>query len=274
MRGRLRSRPDRFSLAEALRRVDEPAPPNKSPLQKWNRDEKRFWTEAKRQYSEDLSREITKDVELSLRTHFPKTFSGEGVGTNAASAHGIKSIDVAFNIEGLFLGLGVSVKTVGLPEADRGYGHNFKRVTEEWTTETVLYHRYMPVAIIVGMLFLPADAAADRPKASSLNHAVEKFRGFQGRTSIREDFELLEKIYVGLYDDDGEVHFVDVAHHFKPLEKPAGNKLLTFEQIKDDLVRLFRQRNPKLRVKGMPEVDDSGAISEASPALDEAFGDE
>jgi hypothetical protein len=263
-----------FSLTAALRRLTRPTPPNRGSLSKWSREEKRLWTETKRQYSEDLSREITKAVELSLRTHFPETYSGEGVGTNAASAQGIKSIDVAFNIEGLFLGLGVSIKTVGLPEGDRGYGHNFKRVTEEWTTETVLYHRYMPVSIIVGMLFLPVDAASDRPKASSLNHAVEKFRGFQGRVSIRDDAELLEKIYVGLYDRDGAVVFVDVAHHLQPLEIPTGDKVSTFEQVKDDLVRLFRQRNPKLRVKGMPDVDDSGTVTAASPALDEAFSDD
>lgn len=29
---------------------------------------------------------------------------------------------------------------------------------------------------------------------------------------------------------------------------------LDVEQMKDDLVRLFRQRNPKLRIKGLPEV--------------------
>jgi hypothetical protein len=102
-----------LSLAKALADVRKPKPPNRGPLDEWSKEEKRVWTEAKRQYSDDLSREITKAVELSLRTHFPKTHSGEGVGTNAASAQGIKSIDVAFNIEGLFLGLGMSIKTVG-----------------------------------------------------------------------------------------------------------------------------------------------------------------
>lgn len=248
-----------FHLAEALLRVPKP---------------KEHSTKAKRQYSDDLSREFSAEVESSLRTHFPNTNSGGGVGTPAASAQGIKSLDVAFTIAGLFLGLGVSIKAVGLPEGSRGYGHNFKRLTEEWTTETILYHRYMPVSIIVGILFLPSDAERDRPRASSLNHAVEKFRGFQGRTSIRDDFELLEKIYVGLYDDSGEARFVDVADHLKALEIPAGAKVLTFEQIKDDLVWLFRHRNPKLRVKGMPEADESGAVTPASPALDEAFSDD
>jgi hypothetical protein len=248
-----------FHLAASLRRVPKP---------------KEHSTKAKRQYSDDLSREFSAEVESNLRTHFPNTYSAGGIGTPAASAQGIKSVDVAFTIAGLFLGIGISIKVVGLPEGNRGYGHNFKRLTEEWTTETILYHRYMPVSIIVGILFLPSNADHDRPKASSLNHAVEKFRGFQGRISIRDDVELLEKIYVGLYDDNGEVRFVDVAHHLKPLEIPAGAKLSTFEQIKDDLVRLFRQRNPKLRVKGMPEVDDSGAVTAASPALDEAFSDD
>lgn len=258
-RGAAKVRP--FHLGEALQRVSKPNSVEVS-------------TEAKRQYSDDLSREFSSAVESNLRTHFPNTNSGEGVGTRAASAQGIKSVDVAFTIEGLFLGLGVSIKTVGLPEGNRGYGHNFKRLTEEWTTETILYHRYMPVSIVIGVLFLPSHAERDRPRASSLNHAVEKFRGFQGRTSIRDDFELLEKIYVGLYEESGDVRFVDVDHHLKPLEIPAGAKVCTFEQIKDDLVRLFRKRNPKLRVKGMPEVEESGAVTAASPALDEAFSDD
>lgn len=257
-RGVAKVRP--FHLGDALQRVPKP-------------DLVGLSTKAKRQYSDDLSREFSSAVESNLRTHFPNTYSGEGIGTRAASAQGIKSVDVAFTIEGLFLGLGVSIKAVGLPEDNGGYAHNFKRLTEEWTTETILYHRYMPVSIIIGILFLPAHAERDRPKVSSLNHAVEKFRGFQGRTSIRDDFELLEKIYVGLYDDSGEVRFVDVAHRLKPLEIPVGAKILTFEQIKDELVRFFRQRNPKLRVQGMPEVEEGGAVTPASPALDEAFSD-
>src|SRR5688572_23634815 len=64
-------------------------------------------TGEKRQYSDDLSRVFSEALEHSMRTHFPKTSSGEGTGTNAASAVGIKSVDVAFNIEGLFLGLGL-----------------------------------------------------------------------------------------------------------------------------------------------------------------------
>lgn len=196
-----------FNVRDCLKAIKKPQRPSSGAESTWSDKAKKKWRDAKRQYSDDLSREFSHAIEKSLRTHFPKTRSGEGMGTNAASAQGIKSVDVAFNIEGLFLGLGVSVKTIGIPEEKGGYAHNFKRITEEWTTETVLYHRYMPVSIIVGLFFMPWDSVADRSKVSSLSYAVEKFRGFQGRESIRDDFELMERIYVGLFKEDGTVRF-------------------------------------------------------------------
>jgi hypothetical protein len=247
-----------FNLAEALANIEEPKTPHAGSRKGWSKDVQKEWTDRKRQYSDDLSREFSKALEVAFRSHFPNTQSGAGVGINAASAEGIKSVDVAFNIEGLFLGLGVSVKVVGLPEEGHGYTHNFKRLTEEWTTETILYHRYMPAAIIVGMLFLPNDCTKDREKCSSLSFACEKFRGFQGRESTTDHSELMEKIYVGLFDRSPErsgwVRFVDVATEIGPREVPSDSQLVTLEEIKSDLVKAFRRRNPKLRVIGMPKV--------------------
>lgn len=56
---------------------------------------------------------------------FPHTTSGQGAGTNAASASGIKGVGVAFTSR-VFSGLGLSVKVVGLPEKCRGCAHDFK----------------------------------------------------------------------------------------------------------------------------------------------------
>jgi hypothetical protein len=211
----------------------------------------------KRQYSDDLSRVFSEALEASLQSHFPHTFSGGGTGIPAASAQGIKSIDVAFNIEGLFLGLGISVKTVGLPEPGHGYVHNPKRISEEWALETIGYHRYMPFSIIVGALFLPFDAATDRTRKSSLSRAVDHFRLFSGRRNHREYDELMERIYIGLYQPKpralyGTVRFLDVATDVPAKSLPEKGSLRTFEQVKDDLVALFKERNPKLRVTGMP----------------------
>jgi hypothetical protein len=213
-------------------------------------------TSQKRQYSDDLSRVFSVALEKSMGTHFPHTTSGEGTGTNAASASGIKSIDVAFNIEGLFLGLGLSVKVVGLPEKNRGYTHNLKRVSEEWNLETVNYHRYMPYSIIVGMLFLPVDAMTDRKQKTSLSTSLDHFRGFRGRRDHRDDIDLMEEIYIGLYDPSGrkagDVFFVgaDLTLGPRGIPKPADRK--SFEDVKEELVSDFKARNPKLRVRGMP----------------------
>jgi hypothetical protein len=237
-----------FDLHEEL--AASPAPAEPDPF-----DEKE-WTRLKRQYSDDLSRLFSAAMERSLETHFPRVASGEGRGVNAASAEGIKSVDVTFTIEGLFLGLGISTKVVGLPEPGHGYTHNFKRLTEEWTLETVTLHRYMPYAVLVGILFLPRDAMTDRTNITSLASAVTKFRGFQGREDENGPAENMEKTYVGIFDPeptaDGWVRFFDVRHGLDDRVEPSSEQLLSFEQVKDELVALFKKRNPKLRVKGMP----------------------
>ena len=214
-------------------------------------------TGQKRQYSDDLSRVFSKALEDSMQTHFPHTFSGGGTGIPAASAQGIKSIDVAFNIEGLFLGLGISVKTVGLPEKGHGYVHNLKRVSEEWALETINYHRYMPFSIIIGMFFVPFDAATDRLRRSSLARSVGHFAPSSGRRDHREYDELMERIYIGLYQPKpralyGTVRFIDVADEVPPSGLPTKATMKPFEQVKDELVALFKERNPKLRISRMP----------------------
>jgi len=212
-------------------------------------------TSRKRQFSDDLSRVFSLALEKSMRSHFPHTTSGQGTGTNAASASGIKSVDVAFNIEGLFLGLGLSVKVVGLPEKGRGYTHNFKRVTEEWTLETVNYHRYMPYALVIGMLFLPVDAMSDRKRRTSLVTALDHFRGFRGRRDHRDDIDLMEEIYIGLYEPSGKARgavFFVRADLELDADEPELTDRMTFEEVKDELAHRFKTRNPKLRVRGMP----------------------
>ncbi|HWF31480.1 MAG TPA: hypothetical protein VG188_02870 [Solirubrobacteraceae bacterium] len=235
-----------FDLKHALGTVTKPTGANGKPPT----------TAQKRQYSDDLSRVFSEALEKSMRTHFPRTSSGGGTGTNAASASGIKSIDVAFNIEGLFLGLGLSVKTIGLPERNRGYTHNFKRVGEEWVLETVNYHRYMPYAIVVGMLFLPRDAMSDRTKVTSLATATQHFAAFRGRTDYKDDLDLLEEIYIGVYapygSNAGDVFFITPEPELGARALPSPARRLSFEEVKDRLVADFKQRNRKLKVDKMP----------------------
>lgn len=145
---------------------------------------------------------------------------------------------------------------VGLPEGDRGYTHNFKRVAEEWTLETVNYHRYMPYAVIVGMLFLPAECMTDRKNRTSLSTALEHFGSYRGRPDHRADSDEMEEIYVGIYEPDGpnkgRVFFVSAELDLAPRAVPPAGIRLSFEDVKDALVHRFKHRNPKLKVQGMP----------------------
>lgn len=150
----------------------------------------------------------------------------------------------------------MSVKTIGLPEGNRGYTHNFKRVSEEWVLETVNYHRYMPYAIIIGMLLLPEDAMSDRRRVTSLSTATKHFRPFRGSSDHKNDIDLMEEIYIGVYKDGGpkkgEVFFISGEHELGPRQVPPSTIRLTFEDVKKQLVARFKARNPKPKVVGMP----------------------
>lgn len=234
-----------FTLREALERINAPG------------DD--ATTAQKRQYSDDLSREFSLALSQAMTSHFPHTRSGEGMGVMAASAAGLKSIDVGFHVVGAGLAVGISVKCVGLPEEGHGFTHNYKRVGEEWTLETVNYHRYQPYSIIVGALFLPMAALHDRVEKTSFVRALEHFRLLSGRQSVHFDPDVMERILVGVYerhDEErlGEVFFVDVTHELGPRDEPPLDIRLSFETVKDELVAAFRARNPRLRVEGMPEM--------------------
>jgi hypothetical protein len=89
-----------------------------------------------------------------------------------------------------------------------------------------------------------------------LSTSLDHFRGFRGRRDHRDDIDLMEEIYIGLYDPSGRkagnVFFVGADLTLGPREipKPADRK--SFEDVKDELVRDFKARNPKLQVRGMP----------------------
>jgi hypothetical protein len=238
-----------FTLRPALDRIVRPGPG--------------ATTGQKRQYSDDLSREFSSALSDSMVTHFPQTRSGEGLGVMAASAAGLKSVDVGFHVLGAGLAVGISVKCIGLAEPGHGFTHNYKRVSEEWTLETVNYHRYQPYSIILGVLFLPTEAMEDRGRKTSFVRALEHFRLMSGRESVHFDPDVMERVLIGVYERDdvrrrGDVFFVDVANELSPRALPPIEMRLSFETVKDELVWAFRRRNPRLRVEGMPTTP--GAI--------------
>ncbi len=66
----------------------------------------------------------------------------------------------------------------------------------------------------------------------------------------------MEKVDVGLFSRGdpvpGRVRFSVGRCDLDPRQDRPGEALLTFEQVQDEVVGLFKGRHPKLRVKDMP----------------------
>jgi hypothetical protein len=196
---------------------------------------------------------------LDATERFPGVVSGSTTKrTWAATSLGYKSFDVQWPVLGRGIAFGISVKNVGAPERVTSkanpagythYTHNYKRVSEEWSLETMATHRFQPFATLVGVLFLPGDSLADRPKVSSFTAAVEKFQPFAGRSDERDYPELLEVIYVAVYVNNGPhrgfVRFWDVA---KPLPSggPAFDDFETFENLVESWERMIKRRYKRI----------------------------
>jgi hypothetical protein len=122
----------------------------------------------------------------------------------------------------------------------------------------------MPYSIIVGALFLPTEALDDRTHKTSVATTLEHFHGQRGRSNHQDDLDTMEEMYIGLFEPDGaanggrpgwgrgHVRFISAEEALGPRALPAARQWLTFDDVKDHLVRRFKQRNPKLRVQGMP----------------------
>ena len=223
-----------FDLSRALDRTVEALSPLPTPTSGFK---------AKRGLSQHLSDFMAEDVADALdgTGRFPGIVAGTTKKqTWAATSLGFKSFDVQWPVLGRGIALGISIKNVGAPEITRGgytqYTHNYKRVSEEWSLETLATHRFQPFATLIGILFLPDDSLADRPNVTSFEAAVKKFAGFAGRANEQDYPELLEAIYIGVYSNDGpdagSVRFWDVSAPVTS-RPPASADFQTFEDLVD-----------------------------------------
>jgi len=176
---------------------------------------------AKKNYAERLSRHASTMFANRLRDAFPTilpTETGQFQESRARTAKGVKKLDVNYSTTELGLGLGVSIKTLNFrdPTTNR-YTKNYTRIDNELRAEAMDYHTRQPFAVMVAVVFLPADAYSDgseKGTASSFGAAVQCFRFRSGRRLPTDDHELFERVYIGLYEYEGEqrglVEFFDV----------------------------------------------------------------
>lgn len=161
---------------------------------------------------------------------------GTGLEFSVGAKLDSKKTDVGVWDDAAGLILGVSIKTYsfrdfhgakqGKPGRLGRYQRNVKRNDMELRDEADVLHRRQPYAVLFALFFMPRDASWDGVNGhSSFAHAVFTFRKRAGRTSadaLRSD--LFEKVYIGLFTDDGALEFFDV-ENAPPRNQPPTNTI-------------------------------------------------
>jgi len=216
----------------------------------------------KKNYAERLSRAIAEQVASSLRPRFRgiiPTEDGSGHESMARSSRGPKKLDVNYSTPELGLGLGVSIKTINYRDPGKSgrYTKNYTRVDNELRAEAMDYHTRQPYAVMVALIFLPQDACDDGTKTSpsSFGAAVRAFRSRAGRGGPKDDAELFERIFLGLYETDpkrGDIWFFDVAES-PPFAARPKKLMLDWDRVIAEITNVYEIRNdPPFRWSDRP----------------------
>jgi hypothetical protein len=191
---------------------------------------------AKKNYAQALSNELALMFADRLMAVFPKarvTPRPDGTGQEFSIGAGIdrKKIDVGVWDDAAGLILGMSIKTYTFRDASvevggrytkvGRYNKNVVRNDHELRSEADVLHRRQRYAVLIAVMFLPRDACWDGLDGhSSFAHQVFTFRKRAGRTSPDHPrTDLFERMFIGLFTDDGAVRFFDV-HQAPPNNQP------------------------------------------------------
>ena len=206
----------------------------------------------KKNYAEALSRALATRIANLLRADFPGILPdefGRRQESRARTSKGFKKLDVNYSTPELGLGLGVSIKTLNFrdPKTKR-YTKNYTRIDNELRAEAHDYHERQPYAVLVALVFLPADACDDGMKQnpSSFGNAVYLFRGRTGRQRPTDSPGLFEAVFIGLYEPDGDlrgqVAFFDVMTN-PPKQGRPKQGLIGFDQLVRAITSVYDRRN-------------------------------
>lgn len=225
----------------------------------------------KKNYAETLSRELAQRFADDLRPQFPGILpdpQGKGQESRARTSKGFKKLDVNYSTVELGLGLGVSIKTINFRDAaSRRYTKNYTRADGELRAEASDYHERQPYAVMVAVVFLPADACDDAlTGVSSFGAAVQIFRSRAGRRSHEDASMLFERVFIGLYEtaveEFGRVDFFDVMA--APPRRGRPRAPMSVDRLLSEIVATYDRRNAP------PFVwDDGSAETPAPPESDE-----
>jgi len=230
----------------------------------------------KKNYAQRLSNALAQSVADALRPQMPSiTPQPDGREQEArvkVAGGGMKRLDVKATDPTLGLILSVSIKTYSFPDYDSvnarlgRYTKNAVRNDHELRGEASVLHQRQPYAVLIGVMFLPVEAALDgKSDKSSFAHHVQtlKKRAGRGRRPVvlegvegtawmqigGEDprADLFERVFVGLYESHGarrgHVRFVDVERPVPLRGAPSAAGSLSFEDFVSEIRRELEVRN-------------------------------
>ncbi len=210
----------------------------------------------KKNYAERLSRHLSTVVANGLRPYFDTILpaaDGSSQESRARTGKGFKKLDVNYSTPELGLGLGVSIKTLNFVDASTSrYTKNYSRIDNELRAEATDYHVRQPYAVLIGVLFLPADSAHDGDAAradstSSFGAAVKYFRARARRNLPTEDPELFEAFFVALYDPidyaNNPCRLFEVGEPPPRARPPRPDETYSFAETIAKIVAIYDARN-------------------------------
>jgi hypothetical protein len=200
---------------------------------------------------------------------------GKGVESPSRAVRGLKRLDINFSTPQAGLLLGISLKSVHVPDRKptHRYHHNRKRNDEELRVEAAGYHQRQPYAVLVAVIVLPIAACDDADsRPSSFGMWVQYLWSLAKRKEPHDDVDRFEEVFVALYDRDGAtVGFFDVTEPPPKTGRPAN--LLTLDQFVARITSTYEARNSKDFVWASGERDDF-STEDADDDADDETADE
>lgn len=244
----------------------------------------------KKNYAQRLSNHLAQTVADALRPHYPNiTPDAMGVGQEAQVdvAKGRKRLDVKALDPTLGLILCVSIKTYSFRDFSPRTGRfgrwtkNIVRNDHELRGEAMVLHQRQPYSVLVAVLFTPfatcddgdASKASDIGKSSFAHHVTTlSKRSGRGKRAVfggsskmwvdlgAEDtrYDLFEKVFIGLYDTDGEVRFFDVDESPPRNGRPSDSQTLSFDEFVTIVHSEVERRNKFAPTWSEPEDSEDG----------------
>lgn len=229
----------------------------------------------KKNYAQRLSNQLAQTVADALRPRYPNiTPTATGAGQEAAIdvAKGRKRLDVKALDPTLGLTLCVSIKTYSFRDFSPSSGRlgrwtkNIVRNDHELRGEAMVLHQRQPYSVLVAVMFEPFATCADGDPSrlsdsakSSFAHHVTTLskRAGRGKRPVlggadrlwvdlgAEDtrYDLFEKVYICLYDDEGACRFFDVEESPPRNGRPPDSQTLSFAEFVDAVHAEVERRN-------------------------------